>query len=308
MSFSAAIKHLLDARDRGTILSARSCELLSLTSDQERLVFITSMKEITYIQSTLITCLDVLKKDNDELDAVTLLIVGNEAGQLLILPQDPLNSNVLCKLQLPSVPALLSVSGTFDVEWRVNIVCRDGKMYSVKNGDVRGSALLVGTAVDLGSQAVAIVRQEKLLWIATMDRYIACYSARGKRLKGMHASEDVAELCVMSLRKAKVNYLLLVALVSGEICMYRELTMIHSFKLDRPVIAMCYGLYGREENSLVLVHGPGALSIKMWRRTAEIDSLNFTAGPPPEQDVPLPVPKKTKLYVEQTQVEQHVLA
>ena len=28
------------------------------------------------------------------------------------------------------------------------------------------------------------------------------------------------------------------------------------------------------------------------------------AGPPPEQDIPLPVPKKTKLYVEQTQRER----
>ena len=31
---------------------------------------------------------------------------------------------------------------------------------------------------------------------------------------------------------------------------------------------------------------------------------NAHTGPPPEQDVPLPVPKKTKLYVEQTQRER----
>lgn len=97
--------------------------------------------------------------------------------------------------------------------------------------EVRGSALLVGSAVDLGAQAVALVRQEKFLWAATMDRNIACYSSRGKRLKGMILSEDIAELCIMSLKKAKVNYLLLVALATGEICMYRELTLIHSFKV-----------------------------------------------------------------------------
>lgn len=170
--------------------------------------------------------------------------------------------------------------------------------------EVRGSALLVGTAVDLGSHAVAMVRQEKMLWVATMDKNVACYSSRGKRLKGMLLSEDIAELCIMALRRSKVNYLLLVALATGEICMYRELTLIHSFKVDRPILAMCYGLYGREENSLIIVHGPGALTIKMWRRTAEIENLNFTTGPPPEQDVPLPVPKKTKLYVEQTQRER----
>ena len=144
--------------------------------------------------------------------------------------QDPNNSVYLCKIQLPSVPVLLAVSGLFDVEWcvrplhsplsiclpvsvvisvihplsscflfyplstypsqcvcvslsitlslsysislpllslphslhskqsiphpspihllpyrRISITCRDGKLYNVRNGDIRGSAVLVGT-------------------------------------------------------------------------------------------------------------------------------------------------------------------
>ena len=210
----------------------------------------------------------------------------------------------LCKVQLPSAPALLSVSGLFDVEWRISVLCRDGRMYSVKNGDVRGTAVLSGQVTDLGSQAVSAVRQDKLLWVATMDRAVSCYSSKGKRLKGIVLTEDVSELCVMTLKRAKVNYLLLVALTSGEMCIYRDLSLIHSFKLDAPVTALCYGTYGREENALIAVHGQGALTIKMWRRAADADSINNTAGPPPEQDIPLPVPKKTKLYVEQTQRER----
>ena len=30
-----------------------------------------------------------------------------------------------------------------------------------------------------------------------------------------------------------------------------------------------------------------------------MDSMNPNSGPPPEQDIPLQIPKKTKLYVEQ---------
>lgn len=105
-----------------------------MQSDSDRLSFVNEAKDIPYSQYTLITCMDVLKKDSEDHDAITLLIVGTEAGQLLVLPQDPLNSNVLCKIQLPSPPTLLAVSGVFDVEWRVSITCRDGKMYSVKNG------------------------------------------------------------------------------------------------------------------------------------------------------------------------------
>jgi Bardet-Biedl syndrome 1 protein len=40
-------------------------------------------------------------------------------------------------------------------------------------------------------------------------------------------------------------------------------------------------------------------------RTANLEAAAVgSSGPPPEQDVPLDVPKKTRLYVEQTQRER----
>ena len=247
------------------------------------------------------------KKDTEDFDGVSLLVVGTENGSVMILPQDPVNSAFLCKVQLPSAPTMMSVSGVFDVEWRISVICRDGKLYSVKNGEVRGTAVLSGSVVDLGSQAIELAKQDKSLWIATMDKVINCYSNRGKRLKGIVLTEDISDICVMNIKRAKINYILLVALVSGELIMYRDLTVMYSFKVDnKPVLALCFGTYGREESSLVIIHGQnGALTIKMWKRTAELDSsFTATAGPPPEQDIPLPVPKKTKLYVEQTQRER----
>ena len=34
----------------------------------------------------------------------------------------------------------------------------------------------LGDSLDLGAQAVAIVRQDKLLWVATMDKMVSCYT------------------------------------------------------------------------------------------------------------------------------------
>lgn len=82
--------------------------------------------------------------------------------------------------------------------------------------------------------------------------------------------------------------------------------MIYCFKMEKPILGMRFGSYGREENALVFVHGKGSLSIKIWRRSADVDSMKGASGPPPEQDIPLPVPKKTKLYVEQTQVSAYL--
>ena len=80
--------------------------------------------------------------------------------------------------------------------------------------------------------------------------------------------------------------------------------IIYDISHQIKIIALRHGPYGREDNTLVCVHGKGALTIKIWRRTADIESMHPISGPPPEQDVPLPVPKKTKLYVEQTQRER----
>lgn len=304
VTVSTAIQKLNELRETGGTLTTRSVELLMQDNEQSRLDFVNEMKDVPLVHTTVITCMDVLKKDSEDIDALSLLVVGTESGQVMILPQDPSNSATLCSVQIPSTPSLIVVSGVFDVEWRISVTCRDGRLYSIKNGDVRGSAILVGNPVELSAQAVSLVKQDKTLWVATMDRSISCYSSRGKRLKGMILSEDITELCVMNLKRSKLSFLLLVALANGELCMYKDLTMIYSFTVDRPITALSYGSYGREENSLIIVHGNGCLTIKMWRRTADADSINFHSGPPPEQDIPIPVPKKTKLYLEQTQRER----
>ena len=86
-----------------------------------------------YIQQTLLTCMDVIKKDSEDVDAISLLVVGTESGYVYILPQDPSNSNYLCKISLSnSVPVMFSVTGLFDVEWKIVVACRDGKLYTIK--------------------------------------------------------------------------------------------------------------------------------------------------------------------------------
>ena len=67
---------------------------------------------------------------------------------------------------------------------------------------------------------------------------------------------------------------------------------------------MKFGSYAREDATLALVHRRGALSLKVLARNANLESTDISAGPPPEQDIPLNVPKKTKLYVEQTERER----
>lgn len=81
---------------------------------------------------------------------------------------------------------MMNVSGLFDTEWRfkkylyiyisnyylfiyiknifrVIVACRDGRVYNIKEGDVRGTAVLTGNIIDAGSQIVCIARQDKVI-------------------------------------------------------------------------------------------------------------------------------------------------
>jgi Bardet-Biedl syndrome 1 protein len=86
--------------------------------------------------------------------------------------------------------------------------------------------------------------------------------------------------------------------------MYKENACVHTINVEKPVLGMRFGQYGREDNTLCILHGKGALTIKIWKRANRYDALKAAGGPPPEQDIPIAVPKKTKLYVEQLQREK----
>jgi len=298
-----ACAQLDELRMAGVHLTQRSAELLGLP-DAKRGEYIHSMKSVEYTQHTLITCMEALKIDSAESDSMNCLVVGTENRELYVLPADPANSMVMCKVDLPSVPVMLNTSGILDVEWRVAIICRDQRLYSVKNGDAKRSAVLSGIAIDLDAQGVSMTQQDNLLWVATTNRKITCYTTRGKVQRTLVVPSDVVDLSTITIRHASKHHLLLVALANGEIRLYKEGGLVHMFAVEKPITGIRFGQYGREDNTLCVVHGKGALTIKIWKRTNKLELLKAESGPPAEQDVAIPVPKKTRLYVEQLQREK----
>jgi Bardet-Biedl syndrome 1 protein len=66
---------------------------------------------------------------------------------------------------------------------------------------------------------------------------------------------------------------------------------------------MQYGIFGREEGCLILNGRSGGISVKILQRQANLQATH-KPGPPPEQDIPLNIPKKTKLFIELSQRER----
>ena len=66
------------------------------------------------------------------------------------------------------------------------------------------------------------------------------------------------------------------------------------------VVGLKFGPFGREEGALLLVTQGGALIVKMLKRTASLEAKDPNPGPPRGQLAKLNVPKKTKVFVDQT--------
>jgi Bardet-Biedl syndrome 1 protein len=90
---------------------------------------------------------------------------------------------------------------------------------------------------------------------------------------------------------------------NNELRIYNGKTLIHTIHTNEAVSGLCFGTYGTEPNALVLSYRNGGLEFKMISRVAKLEGTG-KGGPPPEQEVPLKLPTRTKIYVEQTEREK----
>jgi Bardet-Biedl syndrome 1 protein len=227
-----------------------------------------------------------------------MLVLGTEAGQVHIL--EPSASTVAHTFQLPSAPAFIVASGLKAVEYRVICACRDGRIYTIKNGE------LTGTVIEMESLPCALARIDKSIYVACTTSVVHAFSLKGRRQFTLFLPSPALCMDVVEQTRPRNVRALLLGLANGELRLYADKSLISTVQLGEPVAALRFGCYGREDGALVVVGASGALSIKMLHRKANLETPSAPPGPPREQDIPLSIPKKTKLYVEHTQREREI--
>ena len=282
-------------RDNGARLSSRSLDMLALDDGAEIAAFYNSVKDAPLRQLSVVTCMETINKDMDEKDSVSSLVIGTEACDVLIL--DPPGSKILTRATLRSVPVSIAVIGMYEVEYRVIVSCRDGSIYQIKNGQVTGKR------IELEAQPVGIVGLKKSIVVACTDKCVHSFNFKGKKNFSIHMPAAITNIQSVSVKQQRVVECYAVALENLKVRLYCEKNLAATFDVDSPVTALRFGSFGREDHTLLCATKQGSLHIKMLRRDADITE-NSKGGAPPEQDIPLNVPKKTKLYVEQTQRER----
>ncbi|XP_039337778.1 Bardet-Biedl syndrome 1 protein isoform X4 [Mauremys reevesii] len=123
--------------------------------------------------------------------------------------------------------------------------------------------------------------------------------AKGKKLWTVYLP---APLMTMSLldQKSRGFQAVMVGLANQVVHMYRDKNLVDVIRTQDVVTSICFGRYGREDNTLIMTTKGGGLIIKILKRTAVFEEKDTSLGPPVAQSIRLSVPKKTRLYVDQT--------
>ncbi|XP_058868098.1 Bardet-Biedl syndrome 1 protein homolog [Acipenser ruthenus] len=272
-------------------LSVRSLKFLML-EPQEMETFVNLYKNQPLKRQTVITCIGTLKKNMADDDAVSCLVIGTECMELYIL--DPEAFTVLAKMSLPSAPAFMDVTGQFDVEFRVTVACRNGNIYILRRDSKKPKY-----CIELSSQPVGLVRVNKNIVVGCTQESLRGYTQKGKKLWTAFLPAPITTMGVMD-HKTRGYQAVLVGLANSEVHVYREKNLVNIVKSPDVVTSICFGRYGREDGTLIMTTKGGGLVIKILKRTAVFDEKDSTPGPPMAQSIKLNVPKKTKLYVDQT--------
>jgi len=295
-----AVAALTTLQDAGVILTTRSLQLMNIGDADKKMSFVEHWQGQPLIATTVITCMDVIKQALDEPDAVSCLVVGTESGRVLIL--NPQGTAIIKNVWLGATPAFMAVQGELDAGYKITVAARDGKVYTVRNGEVSQ------TIIQLEAPAVGLVRMNNNFMVGCMNDVVHNYQSSGHKNYSIYLPASILAMQKLEVTSARMTKCLVVALANGEVRVYNEKHLVSLHTIPSPVTGVWFGRYGREDNTLITVTKSGALDIKILPRTANLEAAGVGMGPPPEQDIPLQVPKKTRLYVEQTQREREQAA
>ncbi|TNV81162.1 hypothetical protein FGO68_gene3820 [Halteria grandinella] len=298
--FVSLCDRLFAIRESGIAISTISSELLSLENALEQMEYARQNYTMLIQHQNFITCMTRINKSLDEEKAVSMLVIGTEQRNIFIMDQSGMS--VKKQITLKSVPTFIQCIGQFDVEYRIYAACRDGKVYVTRQGEVTDQIF------SIDSKPVGLLLFEKQIVVASMNNTLHSFFLKGKKNFTMNLPAGVVDIQKLEVKRTQQStngQCLIVALNNGELRLYnsKDKNLIHILKNEDLISGMSYGTFGREEGSLIINNKSGGISVKMLQRQANLSSTH-KPGPPAEQDIPLNVPKKTKLFVELTQRER----
>ncbi|XP_012876297.1 PREDICTED: Bardet-Biedl syndrome 1 protein [Dipodomys ordii] len=246
------LKEMLESiREKAEVpLSVQSLRFLQLDlSEMEP--FVNQHKSKSIKRQTVITTMTTLKKNLADEDAISCLVLGTENKELLVL--DPEAFTILAKMSLPSVPVFLEVSGQFDVEFRLAAACRNGSIYILRRDSKRPKYV-----IELSAQPVGLVRVHKVLVVGSTQDSLHGFTHKGKKLWTVQLPATILTMNLLEQRSRGLQAVM-AGLANGEVHIYRDKALLNVIRTPDAVTSLCFGRYGREDNTLIMTTKGGGL-------------------------------------------------
>ncbi|KAI8852350.1 ciliary BBSome complex subunit 1-domain-containing protein [Chytridium lagenaria] len=273
----SAFFRLAQLREEANVgLTRRSERLLGAGVGERGRMVMEVAGEVLMIEP-VITCMTSMPRSHAPNNLTDCLVLGSEERLVYII--SPPNYSIIEKFQLSSPIVFLSTWGVYeDGLYRISASCRDNHIYMIAPN-------VCYRIVQLEVPACGLMLFEKNLVVACMNNNVYSYHLKGRLLfvKTMPSP-------IVATSEAK----------------FPE-KQFHGYLIPsstQPAVSMKFGTFGREPGALVLVQRDGTLTVKMLKRQVNLGEVGEVVGPVREQEVPIPVPRKTKLFVEQMSREK----
>ena len=102
-----------------------------------------------------------------------MLLVGTEHQQLIVL--EPSGQKFRKEIKLKSVPVFILAHGQYEIDYRIFVACRDGRVYQIKQDKV------LEQEIAIESKPIGLVKFEKSIVIAGMDNTVQSFYLKGKK-------------------------------------------------------------------------------------------------------------------------------
>ena len=90
-----------------------------------------------FVHDNYITCMTKLYKNIEDPKSQSLIVIGTENQEIHILDQSGMG--IAKTIELKAVPVFITATGSFEVDYKIFIACRNGYTYQIKSGKLSSS-------------------------------------------------------------------------------------------------------------------------------------------------------------------------
>ncbi|KAF1769658.1 hypothetical protein GCK72_001475 [Caenorhabditis remanei] len=244
------------------------------------------------LNSGTITCIAKLTKS--AADIMDILVFGTEHCDVFLI--DGQAFTIIQQIKLQSVPVTIRTYGYFDVDYRIFVHTRDSLIFSIKRNDTEYKPIIVSQ-----SMITSMILHNKSIVYTTTEDHITFCNFKGKKTGRAKCKDKVKMIEPFYYETKQLSAV--IAVFDKELRMYNDSYLLDVTKFQKPLAWVKYGCYGREDSSLIVCFKDGTLGIQIFRRTANFDIRKDFNEVPPAHALKLQIPKKTKIFIDQTQRE-----